>query len=104
MISVTSEGFIVRRNYAVSLPVSGCEDKARFDSGSRTLRCSKFRQHVNIPNVERRQMSVCRTQARQNADPNEKHVRTRLSALIIDNTFDVDSSLGGDITVDHAIP
>jgi hypothetical protein len=28
----------------------------------------------------------------QKADPNEKHVRTRLSALIIDIAFDVDSS------------
>jgi hypothetical protein len=61
MISVTSEGFIVRRNYAVSLPVSGCKDKARFDSESRTLRCSKFRQHIISPNVEGRQMRACRT-------------------------------------------
>jgi hypothetical protein len=46
-------------------------------------------------------MTACRT---QKADPNEKHVRTRLSALIIDVALDVDSSHLADITVDHAIP
>jgi hypothetical protein len=49
MISVTSEGFIVGRTYAVSLSVSGCEDKARFDSESRILRRNKFRQHKYPP-------------------------------------------------------
>jgi hypothetical protein len=86
MISVTSEGFIVRRAHAASLSVSGYEDKARFDSESHALQRSKFRRHTNISNV-----------ARQKADPDEKHVRTRLSALIIDIAFGVDSSHLADI-------
>jgi len=45
MISVTSEGFIVRR------------------AESRTLRRSKFRQHINIPNVEGRSKREAREDA-----------------------------------------
>jgi hypothetical protein len=44
----------MRSTYASSLPPSGCEDKAQFDSESPTLRCRKFRQ----PNAEGRQMRV----------------------------------------------
>lgn len=45
-----------------------------------------------------------RTQMGQRQIPNDKHVRTRLSALVIDIAFDVDSSHVADIIFDHAIP
>jgi hypothetical protein len=103
MISATSEGFSVG-TYAFSLPPSRCEDKAQFDSESPTLRCSKFRQHINIPGVGGPAGGRMRTQMWQRQIPNDKHVRTRLSALIIDIAFDVDSSHVADIIFDHAVP